>query len=324
MTFTSKKVPKRMFLCGPGREVSRHTSKTSKTVKLAETISKPLPHVKSNSPARQRGPFRLLDLPAELRKMVFKQAAQQSTAVLREEASGQLISDSRSMRVSRQVHAEFSNALCLTRPKLVAHVHDLDFTHLVVFLNKLSAGELASLPTISSTTTFLARASAIRTIQIRIYLLADNVVSENGPLDVAELELWIRRCGKATKTGSQVNFTYIVYSNFFMLGRREDWGPRGSENAPQGVDPALLYRLRQEEFVAELDGHGPLTESDARIREERVKLILALRSPLPIPVSEEDKENAEMDKQALLANGWYMPRYESCGCNEFAVCSEHM
>ncbi|KAK5733437.1 hypothetical protein LTR17_009682 [Elasticomyces elasticus] len=321
MALTSKKDPKRMFLCGPGRE---HTSKIFQTVKLAKTIFKPLPHVKSNSAARQQGSFRLLDLPAELRKMVFEQAAQQSTAVLREEASGQLISNSRLMRVSRQVHAEFSNVLRLTHPKFVAHIHDLDFTHLIVFLNKLSAGELASLPTMSSTTTFSVRTSAIRTIQIRIYLLADNVVSENAPLDVAELELWIRRCGKATKTGSQVNFTYIIYSNFFMLGRREDWGPRGSENAPQGVDPALLYRLRQEESVAELDGHGPLTESDARIREERVKLLLALKSPLPIPVSEADEENAELDEQALLANGWYMPRYESCGCNEFAVCSEHM
>ncbi|KAK5691065.1 hypothetical protein LTR97_011717 [Elasticomyces elasticus] len=290
MAFTSKKVPKRMFLCGPGREVSHHTSKISKTVKLAKTICKPS-HAKNDHAARQRDPFRLLNLPAELREMVFEQAAHKFTAVLREEASGQLINDSRLMRVSRQVHAEFSNALCLTRPKLVVHVHDLDFTHLIVFLNKLSAGELASLPTMSPTTTFLVRASAISTIQIRIYLLADNAVSEHAPLDIAELELWIRRCGNATKTGNQVNFTYIVYSNFFMLGSREDSGPRGSENAPKGVDSATVYTLRQEEFVAELDGHGALTESDARISEERVKLILALKSPLPISTREEDKEH---------------------------------
>ncbi|KAK5722485.1 hypothetical protein LTR15_005716 [Elasticomyces elasticus] len=90
----------------------------------------------------------LLDLPAELRNNVYAQVFA-TTGGVHLSCKGHrraLASSSRLTRVNKQVHDEFTSA-AWALADITTQAPDLDFRHIVAFLNRLSDAELFAMPT---------------------------------------------------------------------------------------------------------------------------------------------------------------------------------
>ena len=98
--------------------------------------------------SKQTQPFRLLDLPAELRNDIYEKIAKEETAHLNKMSRGNLGCSSALPYISRQVRDEFLVILTLVAPGITTTVSDWDFTHIVRFLNRLSDAELKAMPTV--------------------------------------------------------------------------------------------------------------------------------------------------------------------------------
>ena len=136
----------------------------------------------------------LLELPAELRNHVYEEVAKDSGAILHPRGGGNLVSRSNLSRVSRQVRREYQSVLTLCATPIEAVVRDFDFTHVVRFLNRLSAREL---DTISGVT---ARSQRVIVIGLRL--------SENCPRNPEKLHSWLLRREDLAKNGSEIDFVY--------------------------------------------------------------------------------------------------------------------
>jgi len=150
-----------------------------------------------------QSPF--LGLPAELRNAVYEYVALGSPpAMLRPNGKGQLLSNSPLMRVSRQVRDEYTSALYVAAP-LSAIVKDMDFSHIVTFLNKLSERELSVLPSLTKPPLTKSSTAAVqRQIVIRLH------VTKHCPSRPEGLSRWLVRCGHPTKKGTQLAVSYVA------------------------------------------------------------------------------------------------------------------
>jgi hypothetical protein len=134
-----------------------------------------------------------MNLPAELRNLVYAEVARSRTAHLRK---GMLTDNSALLYVNSQVHAEYK-AMIQFAQTIKTDVTDFDFRHIVTFLNRLSTAELNALPS-------LTRPEG-RSVEICLrfsYRL-------EGP-DHGLLRRWLNRASRATKKGTMVDFRYVL------------------------------------------------------------------------------------------------------------------
>ena len=87
----------------------------------------------------------LLDLPAELRNLVYKSVLEhEPNVILHPLARGQLVAQSPLARVCRQIRQELLPLVHASELPVIALVDDFDFAHLITWLNKLADSELAT------------------------------------------------------------------------------------------------------------------------------------------------------------------------------------
>ncbi|EME87454.1 uncharacterized protein MYCFIDRAFT_75309 [Pseudocercospora fijiensis CIRAD86] len=134
---------------------------TPRNTKKARLSKAAVSEVKTTRPARNSGsaksprsvpgpvlveqPCHLLQLPAELRNLIYSKVLEDFPAYLHPHNNGRLVCASRLLGANHQIRRELLSELYLTAP-IYAQVYDWNFNHIVSFLNKLSTSEFKSLP----------------------------------------------------------------------------------------------------------------------------------------------------------------------------------
>ncbi|KAK3648189.1 hypothetical protein LTR56_007601 [Elasticomyces elasticus] len=176
-------------------------------------------------------PFRFLELAAELRAAIYEYSALHSTAILRPNHGGRLLSNSPLARVSHQVRDEYAAAVYLAAPVITADIFNLNFTHLVTFINKLSDRELRVLPSLD--------VPSSREILVKVHLTGKTVPQ------LEMLNRWLLRCGHPTKKGTNIKVTYMVFgqsvfnNTYYPYGEicRSSWNAAWSLAVYGGMGP---------------------------------------------------------------------------------------
>lgn len=164
--------------------------------------------------ANRSKPFRLLDLPAEIRNNVYEKVLESQCPYLTWRKD--LSCGSAFPRVSKQVRAEFMAAMTLCAPLIVAYVKNFNFSYIVAFLNRLSDLELHSLTRVQSTR------------KIHIELVFVGVHTRGSGLDEAASKLlrWVDRLEHPTKKGTKIDTSYEVVhyedSLAYLVNRLKD------------------------------------------------------------------------------------------------------
>jgi hypothetical protein len=155
--------------------------RTKSTISKRHTISKA--HIK---------PFRLFDLPAELRNVVYEKIAEEQTARIR--SAKVLLSDGSGLvKAGPELRDEYLPILLLHASKIEARVHDFEFGPVITVLNQLSSAEINALPTVTHPGT--------RKIEIQLFI--------NYGL-AGMLKRWLNRAGHGEKKGTMLDISYKV------------------------------------------------------------------------------------------------------------------
>ncbi|KAK5123167.1 hypothetical protein LTR85_003365 [Meristemomyces frigidus] len=157
----------------------------------------------------------LLDLPAELRNLVYEMVLQDHKVKLsRTKPKQGLTTGSALQRVSKQVRNEFMAVVWLL-PNIHTPVEDFSFAHIVTFLNRLSEIQMSALPTISAP----SRRNII--VKLRFSMVGLEGMRERMRIRLPEpmLERWLKRTEHPTKRGTKVNLRYELVK----LGPRHRW-----------------------------------------------------------------------------------------------------
>ena len=161
--------------------------------RLEAKRSKPAP----NHSLKKSKPFRFLDLPGELRNVIYVNVAQQSTAVVK----GRRLTDrSGLLEVNTQLYDEYLPLLILHASKIQLGVTNFDFRDVVRFLNGLSTSELNALPTVTKPSTR----------KIEITLTVTKIASNYEDL----LRRWLNRAGHTAKKGAMLDINYKLVRSF--------------------------------------------------------------------------------------------------------------
>lgn len=187
----------------PIKTAKKSATGRPRVARRAKASTRLLSKAKSSTDAAgaPRKPSPFLELPAELRNEIYDYVAPSYTAVLRQNARGRLLTNSPLAAVSRQVCEEYIATLYLCAP-ITAHVKNLDFSHLVTFLNKLSDRELRALPSVN--------VPSERHILIKL-----NITDACPPISDM-LNRWLLRCEHPTKKGTNLQVSYVVSGNQYF------------------------------------------------------------------------------------------------------------
>ncbi|SMR42933.1 unnamed protein product [Zymoseptoria tritici ST99CH_3D1] len=176
-------------------------------------------------------PFRLLDLPAELRDEIYEKVAQQDPYVVLKGSRLQVAS--KLCAVSRQVRGEYL-AILENSANITTTVVRFDFRPIVRFLNRLSESYVKKLST-------LRRTPVKRTINIQLELPSAtreeiemalwHALYPTVPVFThhALLQRWLNRFEKPEKRGVDMTFSYVfAYSTKYAnkdsdFTVTEDW-----------------------------------------------------------------------------------------------------
>ena len=190
----------------PDKPKQRPTTPKRKAPQNKQRPGKPKSR-KNNKQKDELFPF--MDLPPELRNLVYAEAASDQAAYL---GKGTLTDGSALFRVSSQVHDEYLPILALHAKAIQTDVLDFDFRHIVTCVNRLAAAELNGLPSTAG-----PRANTEpRSIEITLRF-ANSVFWPDDYL----LRRWLNRAGSTTKKGTMLDFQYTLV---LSTEKRAVWG----------------------------------------------------------------------------------------------------
>lgn len=139
-------------------------------------------------------PFRLFDLSAELRNVVYEKIAEEQSAEIRSSKS-LLVDKSGMLKIGDKLRDEYLPILLLHASKISVALMMFDFGKLITFLNRLSDAEVCALPSVSK--------PAKRNSEISLTLCWNRCQSsEKG------LKRWLNRAGHPTKKGTMIEALY--------------------------------------------------------------------------------------------------------------------
>ncbi|KAK5675195.1 hypothetical protein LTS10_012271 [Elasticomyces elasticus] len=144
----------------------------------------------------------LLDLPAELRNNVYAQVFA-TTGGVHLSCKGHrraLASSSRLTRVNKQLHDEFTSA-AWALADITTQAPDLDFRHIVAFLNRLSDAELFAMPTNGH--------------PVQRKMMIELSITEH--YNVKLLRRWLNRIGNPEKKGTDLVYEYKLCSSSLKI-----------------------------------------------------------------------------------------------------------
>lgn len=151
----------------------------------------------------RKGLFRFLDLPAELRNLVYEHVANDSAPTVKR--LGDVASSSGMTRVSRQVHAEYQSVLKTKSQEIVVPVTELNFAPVVKFLDKLSDADLNRLPKVDGS-------NKERKVTVLLQISSDCI-------NPGELMTWVRWLAQSNHRGANVDLTYKAEAYSYTSGR---------------------------------------------------------------------------------------------------------
>lgn len=125
---------------GEDNAAQGHKRKAAKQIKKSTSTKRMKIRIK------QTTPFAFIDLPGELRNLIYEQTALTQTVILE---NGVLTDHSGLLDVSEQFRNEYYPILLLCAGTTVVNVNNFDFRPIVTFLNKLPEDELNILPSIN-------------------------------------------------------------------------------------------------------------------------------------------------------------------------------
>ncbi|TKA64810.1 hypothetical protein B0A55_10549 [Friedmanniomyces simplex] len=263
------------------REQSGSKQKKSRKLKpaISPTIDKGNKEARQSGPVASHQPTPFLDLPAELHNSIYEYSALHYSAVLRPKARGRLLTNTPLTRVSHQIRAEYAAILFLAAPTITAHIHDLDFSHLVTFLNQLSDRELNALPSL--------------TVPTARQILAELHITRNDSPGTDALHSWLLRCEHPTKKGTNIKMSYVVHGRHVFIpsagGTPDSRSYRlptsllaagGTRGPPPHIDTPVgdLYWSQK----AALGRMEEAEMGEGRVYEELRKVVAALKVPRPL------------------------------------------
>ncbi|KAK4506474.1 hypothetical protein PRZ48_000206 [Zasmidium cellare] len=142
-------------------------------------------------------PFRLLDLPAEVRDNVYEKALEDEPIahLSRFTSDKKLLTDSRLVGVSKQVQQEFTDVMDLYAPIIRTSVRNFDFGAVIAYLNRISEADVEKL---TKDTAALTRTMRIEFEFRRPF-----------PYDFGRnLQRWLNRVRDPSRKGTDVVFEY--------------------------------------------------------------------------------------------------------------------
>lgn len=94
--------------------------------------------------------FRFLDLPVDIREMVYDEVLVFHRRATLKEGAVRLSTSSTLSGVNRQLRTEFLNALNIRAPLVVAHVHDYNFAHVRAYIVNMPETQLQTYSMVSA------------------------------------------------------------------------------------------------------------------------------------------------------------------------------
>jgi len=167
-------------------------------------------------------PFRLLDLPPELRSRVYEfhlDDKPQAHLIWLIYQHPQLATTSSLILVSKQVREEFLGIVYLAGPIIYTTARNYDFRHIVTYLNRLDNLELERL-----------------TDKDKPYAKEMKIVigiTQNCPSTLPYLDRWVNQAAHPTKKGIEINFQYQVSleSRAYIMTHQPYPSPKGRSKA---------------------------------------------------------------------------------------------
>ena len=196
--------------------------------------------------------FRLFDLPAELRNLVYEKIAEAQRARFRQK---ELTDRTGILDINDRLKYEYFPILLLHAGQIEADVTNFNFQHVVTFLNRLSETEVNALPTVVRPT--------LRTIKIS--LRVSNDLAYNDKL----LRRWLDRTTHPTKKGTMLDVTYDNAANYFEISLS------GVSRPIRWLSPKFSGP-----WSAALDKYTA-TQSNGRAKAEAGKIKAAINKPWP-------------------------------------------
>lgn len=175
----------------------------------------------TRNPKQGNKAFRFLDLPPELRNEIYSKVLEDYfvTHLSRFTKDKTLLTDSSLVSVSKQVRAEFLDAMIQSSPIIRTRVRNLNFGSAIAFLNRLSDAENHKLCKDTKND------SRIMRVEFEFHMLrADRATSER-------LQRWLNRFDHPTKKGVNIKFEYEWrdHSGLPIQVRVTPRGPRSRE-----------------------------------------------------------------------------------------------
>lgn len=135
-------------------------------------------------------PFRLLDLPAELRNLVYQKVAETQTVVV----EALKLRDRSGLLKVPELCDEYLPMLILHAAQIMIFVWDFEFARTITFLNRLAETEMNLLPSVSN--------PGQRKVSIEL------TIQSQPWLNIQKLRRWLNRAGHATKKGTMLDVSY--------------------------------------------------------------------------------------------------------------------
>lgn len=179
---------------------SKHLAELANRLKRKEPGSSPAfssKRAKTSVTPSEITPFRLFDLPAELRNLIYEKAAENQHVTIRSptvsltDRSGLLVSGD-------QLRNEYLPILLLHAPKITVKICNFDFTKVTHFLNHLSDAEATALP---NTTKPTAR---------KVEVALEYGATPEGT-NQRNLKRWLNRFSHPAKKGTTLDTTYYFH-----------------------------------------------------------------------------------------------------------------
>ena len=150
-------------------------------------------------------PFRLLDLPPELRADIYEKVIEDNPIAFfsRSHPKADLLSTSPLVFVNKQIREEFKGTLYM-RGTLTTTVRDFDFGPLIGFLNRMDDRDVKLFEGAQENSNVLRK--AVITLLVQVFC----------PEYPKYLARWVKRMDDLTKKGASIEFEYEIHQDSWL------------------------------------------------------------------------------------------------------------
>lgn len=153
--------------------------------------------------------FEFLELPPELRNAIYAAILEDCSVTIPRSPGRPLQISSALIGVNKMIQDEFRSYATLEAPVIRANVSNLNFGHVITYLNRLEETQLKRLEHASST-----KKSAAQTIKIELTM----TIRDRLLIPYPQADRWLNRFDISTKRAAEVHFEYAGMPNAMSHG----------------------------------------------------------------------------------------------------------